>query len=97
MPGHWQGSTRAQRLPNDWPARRARVKARAHGRCQALGCTAPGTECDHINPGDDHSLANLQWLCHTHHAAKTKTEAAAGYAAHSPRRPTPRHPGNPST
>jgi hypothetical protein len=74
----WVGSTRRARLPDDWPARVQAVKARAHGRCQATrhepGCDGIGRECDHVKHGDDHSLANLQWLSTPCHKAKTTAE-----------------------
>jgi 5-methylcytosine-specific restriction protein A len=38
-------------------------------------CVEPGTDCDHIERGDDHSLSNLQWLCSWHHDKKTAREA----------------------
>ena len=96
--GGWVGSTRAARLPADWPMRRARVKRRARGRCEWVDeqgrCPDPGTDCDHITPGDDHDLANLQWLCGWHHARKTAREGAAAAAPRPPRaRPAEPHPG----
>lgn len=47
--------------------------------CQAEGRVMQGQEVDHIEPlwqggADDES--NYQTLCKTHHAAKTKREAA---------------------
>ena len=76
----WQTSNRRYRLPADWARRIAIVRARAHGRCQAdhhaSGCDGIGTDCDHINPGDDNSLDNLQWLSHECHKAKTARESA---------------------
>ena len=60
----WNTSHRHDRLPPDWQRIRAEVKARANGRCQAKhhakGCNGIGTDCDHIIPGDDNSLDNLQ-------------------------------------
>ena len=48
----WYTSDRRYRLPSDWGRRKAAVRARAHGRCQAAshapGCNGVGTECDHI-------------------------------------------------
>jgi 5-methylcytosine-specific restriction endonuclease McrA len=38
-------------------------------------CRATATDVDHIAPGDDHSLANLQGLCSHHHLIKTSREA----------------------
>ena len=77
----WQTSHRHDRLPHDWQRIRAEVKARANGRCQAKrhanGCNGIGTDCDHIIPGDDNSLDNLQWLSGACHKAKTARETAA--------------------
>lgn len=95
----WSTSTRAQRLPADWRRRRDQVKSRAKGKCEAKahapGCTGIGAECDHIIPGDDHSLHNLQWLSNECHDAKTKREAReARKAQRSAKiRPAERHPG----
>ena len=77
----WQTSHRRDRLPHDWQRIRAAVRARANGRCQAKqhanGCNGIGTDCDHIIPGDDNSLDNLQWLSSACHKAKTARETAA--------------------
>ena len=94
----WSSSDRASRLPPDWDERRAFVRARAGGRCEALlhdgtRCPAAGTECDHVEPGDDHRATNLQ--CSWHHKRKTQREAAAALAAERARN-APRkrkHPG----
>lgn len=96
----WSSSDRASRLPPDWDERRAFVRARAGGRCEALlhdgtRCPAAGAECDHVEPGDDHRATNLQWLCSWHHKRKTQREAAAALAAERARN-APRqrkHPG----
>ena len=78
MPG-WSGSNRRQRLPKDWPQRRAAAKAKADGMCQAKihepDCNGIGSECDHVIAGDNHALNNLQWLSKPCHAAKTLREA----------------------
>jgi 5-methylcytosine-specific restriction endonuclease McrA len=93
----WDTSTRASRLPSDWSQRRADTRDRAGGICQwvesGVRCTAPGRECDHIHPGDDHSPANLQWLCSPHHRLKTKRESAAARWKYREHRPAERHPG----
>jgi hypothetical protein len=46
-------------------------------------CGAHATDCDHIVPGNDHSLANLQALCKYHHQRKSSGE---GRAAQDPDR-----------
>lgn len=97
----WASSDRASRLPADWQARRRAVAARAGGRCQAImsdgsRCRWPGTECDHIARGDNHDLSNLQWLCHWHHAQKTRREAVQARRdkqAAAERRRMESHPG----
>lgn len=99
MPSGWIGSTRRARLPRDWSARRARVLRRDGYRCTAADygerCPEPATDVDHIEPGDDHSEANLASLCGWHHARKSAREGAA--AAHANRaqrvRPPEPHPG----
>lgn len=95
----WATSTRAARLPADWPARREAVRRRAGGRCEAAvhapGCTGVGAECDHKRRGDDHSLENLQWLSVACHKAKTMEEVAEANRARAAMRlrPAERHPG----
>ena len=44
-------------------------------------CPSDGTEVDHIVPGDNHDLTNLQLLCKACHAWKTRGEATAGLRA----------------
>ena len=97
----WASSDRRDRLPADWRARRQKVAARAGGRCQAVlsdgtRCRWPGSECDHIVRGDNHDLSNLQWLCHWHHAQKTRREAVQARRdkqAAAERRRMESHPG----
>lgn len=76
----WSTSDRKERLPADWNRIRAAVKTRAKGRCQAqphaTGCGGWGRDADHITPGDDHNLDNLQWLSGPCHRAKTNRETA---------------------
>lgn len=91
----WRNSDRRSRLPKDWAKRREVVKQRAGGRCEELlpsgnRCPRPGNECDHVEPGDNHALSNLQWLCKHHHDAKTRREAAAAYRR--PQRPVYKRP-----
>jgi 5-methylcytosine-specific restriction endonuclease McrA len=90
----WTSSDRRQRLPANWPALVAETKRIAKGRCQALahvtGCDGIGTDCDHIEQGDDHSQTNLQWLSRACHKAKTMSDN--GYQPRLTRTPE-RHPG----
>ncbi|WP_415940427.1 HNH endonuclease [Streptomyces sp. 039-1] len=76
----WSSSDRRSELPPNWPAIRARVKRRDRGVCQGVLsegalCGAPGTDVDHIRPGGDHSLGNLQLLCRWCHKRKTQRES----------------------
>ena len=97
--GRWRSSDRSERLPANWPELRRAVKARAHGRCQAdehaVDCPGTGRECDHVIPGDDHSLDNLQWLSTECHKVKTQREAqeAAMRFRRQRRRDPEAHPG----
>ena len=87
----WESSNRRARLPRDWAKRRELVKQRANGKCEAKQhepeCDGYGTDCDHIRQGDDHSLANLQWLSGPCHKAKTIADRPTR------RRPPEQHPG----
>lgn len=98
MTDRWATSTRRDRLPRDWKARRQQVKARAGGRCEetlddGTRCPTLGTDCDHIDDPDDHRLSNLRWLCHPHHEVKTKRQAAQARHKHQRARPTKPHIG----
>jgi 5-methylcytosine-specific restriction endonuclease McrA len=70
----------AELLTRDWKSMRLKVKERANGRCQAKGCTKPGFYADHIierrDGGAVFDMANLQWLCPSHHQVKTNAERA---------------------
>jgi len=95
MPG-WEGSTRKSRLPEDWPQRRIQVLARDGGRCQWRDrpdvqiCGRRGNQVDHIIPGDDHRLTNLQVLCEPHHNVKSAREGGLSYIPlHRPPDPHP--------
>lgn len=95
----WQGSTRRARLPRNWRTLRARVLRRDGYICQARFsegqlCGQPATDVDHIEPGDDHSMANLRALCAWCHARKSATEGgtAAALTRVRTQRPVPTHP-----
>ncbi|QUW18881.1 hypothetical protein [Agrococcus sp. Marseille-Q4369] len=95
----WDTSDRRSRLPEDWDDLRKQVKRRAGGRCEAKRhaphCNGIGTDCDHVRPGDDHGLGNLQWLSRPCHDAKTRADNARQNAERAAlrRRPTENHPG----
>lgn len=99
--GRWDGSSRAARLPTNWNQIRGLVRKRAAGKCQCHGCDhctrqpcqAPGRDVDHIQPGDDHRLANLQLLCRWCHDLKTRNEGAAAHTQRTTRYPTAGPPG----
>ncbi len=95
----WDGSDRRQRLPRDWTRIRRRIIRRDGGVCAArysdgLRCELPGTDVDHIVPGDDHRDSNLQLLCPWHHKHKSANEGgrAAARTRVQTRRPTATHP-----
>lgn len=89
----WDGSTRRARLPKDWPRRVELVLAR-DPICEECG-VALSTQCDHVEPGDDHRLTNLQGLCDPCHAKKSAREGVAARSARraNRRRPLEAHPG----
>lgn len=99
----WHTSDRVRRLPDNWASLRAQARKRAQGQCEAQThhplCPGTGNECDHIEPGDDHRLENLQWLSTPCHKAKTQTEGAlrARRDAQLRRRPQEPHPGRRGT
>lgn len=101
MPGRWDNSTRASRLPPDWAKRVAAIKRRDQGQCTCSGCDhctgtpcrAPGRDVDHIKPGDDHQLANLQLLCRWCHDLKTRHEGTRARPKRSGSYPAATPPG----
>jgi 5-methylcytosine-specific restriction endonuclease McrA len=89
----WSGSTRAARLPPDWP----RIRARILRRDPLCGVCALrlSVEVDHVVPGDDHRDSNLQGICEPCHRSKSAREgglASAARRASERRSPSP-HPG----
>jgi 5-methylcytosine-specific restriction protein A len=98
----WEGSTRHDRLPADWPDTRVRILNRDGHRCQhqrvdtGKVCGVMATDVDHIHRGDDHRDENLQALCTWHHRKKSGREGglASGAARAAKRaREAPSHPG----
>jgi 5-methylcytosine-specific restriction protein A len=89
----WSDSTRRARLPPDWPSRRARVLVR-DPVCRLCG-QQPSTEVDHIVPGDNHDLTNLQGVCTACHQTKSSREGGHASALRRPSRTRPPepHPG----
>lgn len=93
----WYTSDRRERLPKDWPSRRARVLSRDKYRCRLglTGCKTIATEVDHVARGDNHDESNLQAACSACHRKKTQAEALT--ARRKKRalryRPKERHPG----
>ncbi|MER7922194.1 HNH endonuclease [Streptomyces sp. NPDC096057] len=95
----WQNSTRRARLPRNWPLLRRRVLHRDGYVCQARFsegqlCGAPATDVDHIEAGDNHSMANLRALCAWCHKQKSSSEGGTAAALTRVRteRPKPTHP-----
>lgn len=91
----WSGSTRRERLPEDWKNKRAYIFDRDGYRCRALlpdgrRCPNDATDVDHIIPNDDDGYSNLQSLCNPHHKAKSSAEG--GKASAEARRKKYRHP-----
>lgn len=98
----WEGSDRHDRLPGNWSKLVKAVKIRDKGRCRWIlpksktRCPRDGTDVDHIVPGDDHSLKNLQLLCAHHHQVKTALDNRRARRSDKARkyRPTEKHPGD---
>lgn len=75
--GEWIARNDDTKIP---PRVMERVARKADGRCvkctRETGPALPG-ECDHVVPlvlGGEHRETNLQWLCKTCHAAKTRLD-----------------------
>lgn len=78
----WERSDRREELPTNWDRlRQETLEADGHrcvwpGRWSPQQCGQPATDVDHIHDPLDHRAHNRQSLCHRHHEAKTKREAA---------------------
>lgn len=100
MSGGWAGSDRKARLPDNWQELRKAVRERSGGRCEVIKkngqrCWDRATDCDHIKPGDDHSLSNLRDICTWHHRRKSSREGNAAQAEQRAvlKYPVETHPG----
>ena len=95
MPQQWQSSRRSRELPKNWAVLRSRVIKRDGSVCQECKTYTKNPDVDHIVPGDNHSLSNLQVLCRECHKKKTATESAAARRRMRALRARPRegHPG----
>lgn len=91
----WRNSTRRSRLPVNWPELRRLARERNPQRICHL-CGRPGGDAlDHIRPGDDHSLENLDWA-HDRaapHCHRTKSSREGAAARPSLYRAPEDHPG----
>lgn len=105
----WDGSTRAETLPPDWPKRVAKERRAAatpehpNGQCRRriksavtgrwMRCPLAGDEVDHRSDRLNHD--DVELLCSRHHTKKTQQEAQAAKAAKraTGRREPERHPG----
>jgi 5-methylcytosine-specific restriction enzyme A len=92
----WETSDRAQRLPPNWPILRPYILRRDNGVCHVCGKHG-ADQVDHINPGDDHSPANLAPI-HSEPCHRIKSSSEGGKASAKARakrlrkRPAERHP-----
>lgn len=98
MSGQWENSNRRSQLPDNWNQLKAYIAERDNHRCQELmrdgtPCQDIGTECDHIEHGNNHSPDNLRMLCKWHHARKSSAEGNAARKTYTERRPKESHPG----
>jgi 5-methylcytosine-specific restriction protein A len=90
--GPWADSTRRQRLPDDWSRIRIQALNRDGWLCRWVRadtgneCLLAATDVDHIVPGDNHELSNLQALCAHHHARKSAREGARARNENRPKR-----------
>jgi len=93
----WNSSNRVGELPSNWAALRRTILSRDGRICQLQyeGCSLRATEVDHIRPGDDHSLTNLQAVCTACHSIKSSQEGLRERLRRKrlTKRPREQHPG----
>lgn len=97
--GQWANSTRASRLPSNWAWLCAETYRIWGDICHVCGLSG-ANETDHVNAGDDHSLANLRPIhgrgtvqnCHQHKSSSEGGRAAQAKRPKRKRPPEP-HPG----
>jgi 5-methylcytosine-specific restriction enzyme A len=89
----WKDSDRKLRLPSNWNSLRKKVLVRDNHKCTKCGYKA--TQVDHIVPGDNHSLDNLQSLCTQCHGIKSSLEGVMARQRNKSlrQRPSENHPG----
>lgn len=93
----WNTSDRLERLPSWWSTfTKDYLKHNKTCKIQYDGCQVEATEVDHIVPGDDHSIENLQPACERCHAKKSAKEGndAKARMRRLRKRPEARHPGD---
>ena len=78
----WRNSTRSSRLPPNWRELKRLARARNPEQICHICGVAGGDFLDHKVPGDDHSLANLDWAHdrvppHCHRTKSSREGAAA--------------------
>lgn len=78
----WRNSTRRSRLPTNWSELKRLARVRNPEQICHICGVAGGDFLDHIRPGDDHSLTNLDWAHdrvppHCHRTKSSREGAAA--------------------
>lgn len=98
MSGQWENSTRRTQLPHNWTSIRQLITERDNGQCTELmreghRCPDAGTDVDHIEPGNNHTLDNLRLLCTWHHKKKSSAEGNQARKHLTEQKPKEKHPG----
>lgn len=97
MSGNWEGSTRRDTLPDDWPQLRALILDRDAHACQwktdGTACGAHATHVDHKHRKGGDRPSNLRALCAWHHNRKSSAEGNEAQIRYSTARPREQHPG----